>query len=254
MLKKHVYVKPGAVYWSADELNKIEASMSGGVGHVEPPGLHIISAKYNGTTISVTYRVLQDDLIDRLSMTYQIGYEYAGAYSMCNPDSGQGVDMTVGTHTMTLSPVNYNCGIRLWIGLINVSGVISQKYTTRWSFLETIYLPKVVEHTVTGVEKWGTDIIEAVTSIGISLATAAIGGNWIMSVLVCVADYGFTETLFSTTIIGPRAEKGQYYRIKQYCYGEYRYIETKMWNKYESYQKGVSPDYKKTVKHAVPRF
>lgn len=254
MLKKQIYRKPGVVYWSAGELNKIEASMSGGVGYVEPPGLHITAANYNGKTISITYRVLQDDLIDRLNMTYQIGYEYAGAYNMCNPDRGQEVDMTVGTHTMTLSPANYNCGIRLWIALINDSGTISQKYTTRWSFLETIYLPKVVEHTVTGTEEWGTKMVEAVTSIGISIATGGLGDKVILGIIVGVMSYASTEVLFSTTIIGPEPEKGQYYRIKQYCYGAYRYIETQMWNKYESYLKDVSPDYSKTVKYAVPRF
>ena len=56
MLKKQIYRKPGVVYWSAGELNKIEASMSGGVGYVEPPGLHITAANYNGKTISIILR------------------------------------------------------------------------------------------------------------------------------------------------------------------------------------------------------
>ena len=239
------YIRPDFKYWSEDELNSIEAKMSGGTGW--RPNIYITSAQYDGSTITATYRVFDTITSD---MDYRIGYQYAGDYNiltMYQMSRGISVNKTAGTYTITLAAPNRNCEIRICVGYTDGDNT-KFLYSTEWSWIHLPKEKKLKTYTVKKID----EVICMVTIEGLSFVISK--ANLAMEIVVQAADIiGNVCNLFNARIT-PHFKEKNYFRITIYYEDMKLRIDIKEYQSKKAYNNGEPLIFKKTVSQDVQTF
>lgn len=251
-MSNNIYTKPQMKYWSADELDCIEAKMSGGGGGVIQPMIIIKAATYNGTNITVNFEVTRNN-----DGSWQIGYEYAfAAHSVLlgytNSQFGRYVPSSKGTYTMNIPATNFNCEIRLCTRLMQTDNLATLDAKTNWILS---YLPsehRVETFTIDKTTFW----IWKLYNDGLGMVLDLEGGT-VAKIIGYVRDIGagIKDIAIDLGIINiPKIAAGQFYRVETYYLEGNMYMKLEMWENQSNYIGGRTPAFSYIYKNRIPHF
>ena len=239
------YIKPDFKYWSEGELNSIEAKMSGNIGW--HPNIQIISASYDGSIITATYRVYDTITSD---IDYRIGYQYAGSFNvltMYQMSRGISINKTAGIYIITLSAPNRNCEIRLCVGRTD-GDTTKVVYSTIWSWIKLPAEPKLKTYTVSKAVAIGWIImVEGVSFIADQKGAA-------LKILLTAKDISDVVCILFEHYITPQFNVGNYFRVKIYYADFCLYMEFKEWEDEDAYKSKKATIFEQTLTQKIPRF
>lgn len=240
--KKMKYTKPSFELWTAEELDNIEAQMSGGGSPVSPPvwtpPVEVLSASYDGEYLTVRYKVNRNR-----DSRIQIGYEYAISLGLnaYNPEYGVNISNSIGTHTVNIPVINYMCEIRVCIRVVSGYGdVVSVDRTNI-----------IMYNAPSGHNEAYSEVTLADAIIwkgfwfGISLTVSKYASTVIKILWEIAEDILEVNGLFDSKFIDvPQVQVGQLYRTDWYYVGREVHLKLDIWNAAsDHYTYNLAPDF-----------